>query len=258
MDLQQFKSGASATPPSASEAVSSGYPTAGNAGLGIPATKPGPYLFYQIDQEFRALLAAAGLSSSKTTLTQLRDSVLALSAAAAGAAAGHVKSYAVTKANALNTAVETDIATFTVGANEWGDNEYILLQLLFAIKNNKGSAGTFSPKAYVGGVSTSLANATQGDGATEQVVATQFLLHRSGSAVYLRKHGSVGTIPAETTIGELTYADMTSLTANQFTHPPFTPTFTGNIIVKISVTPSAADPTFYVKSFAAFAHKFGA
>jgi hypothetical protein len=71
MDNRKFESGASASPPSAPASPSSGYPTDGNPGTGVPATIPGSYWAHQIGEELRAVIAAAGLTPDHTNLDQL-------------------------------------------------------------------------------------------------------------------------------------------------------------------------------------------
>ena len=66
-----FESGASGTAPSAPSSPSTGYATAGNPTTGTPATKPGPYWFHQITEELRAIIVAAGLTPSASTLNQV-------------------------------------------------------------------------------------------------------------------------------------------------------------------------------------------
>lgn len=71
MDNRSFESGAAASPPAAPASPSVGHPTAGDPQAAVPATKPGPYWFYQLGEELRAVLAAAGITPDKANLTQL-------------------------------------------------------------------------------------------------------------------------------------------------------------------------------------------
>jgi hypothetical protein len=66
-----FESGASGTPPSEPASPSTGYPTAGNPSLAIPATKPGPWWYHMITEELRAVVSGAGLTPDHTDITQL-------------------------------------------------------------------------------------------------------------------------------------------------------------------------------------------
>lgn len=81
MDNRSFESGASATPPSAPVSPSVGHPTKGNPALGVPATQPGDYWFYQIGEELRAVIAAAGITPDRSNLTQLSQAIQQLIAA---------------------------------------------------------------------------------------------------------------------------------------------------------------------------------
>jgi hypothetical protein len=76
MDNRSFEAGAAASAPSAPASPSSGYPTNGNPSGATPATKPGEYWFHQIGEEIRAVIVAAGLTASRTVLTQLRDALI--------------------------------------------------------------------------------------------------------------------------------------------------------------------------------------
>lgn len=71
MDNRSFESGAAASPPAVPASPSVGHPTAGDPQTAVPATKPGPYWFYQIGEELRAILTAAGVTPDHTNLTQL-------------------------------------------------------------------------------------------------------------------------------------------------------------------------------------------
>jgi hypothetical protein len=76
MDSRSYQAGAIGTAPTAPASPSVGYPTNGNPGTGTPATQPGEYWFYQIGEEIRNVLVAAGVTPVLATLTQLRDSLL--------------------------------------------------------------------------------------------------------------------------------------------------------------------------------------
>lgn len=74
---RQWKSGAAGAPPALDNA-SAGYATAGDPGGGIPATKPGPHWYHMVTEELLAVITAAGIVFDKTSVTQLRDAILAL------------------------------------------------------------------------------------------------------------------------------------------------------------------------------------
>lgn len=70
-----YASGAAGAPPSAPAIPSAGYPTAGNAGTGTPATKPGAYWYHMIMEELMAVIVAAGVAPAAGTLTQLKQAL---------------------------------------------------------------------------------------------------------------------------------------------------------------------------------------
>lgn len=76
MEPRNLEAAASASPPSAPGTPSNGYPTNGNPATGIPASKPGAYWFYQIAEELRYIITAAGLTPSSATLTQLAAALI--------------------------------------------------------------------------------------------------------------------------------------------------------------------------------------
>lgn len=71
MDNRTLESGASATPPAAPATPSVGYPQKGNPSTGTPASKGGVFWYYQIGEELRNVLVAAGLTPSTGDLTQI-------------------------------------------------------------------------------------------------------------------------------------------------------------------------------------------
>lgn len=75
MDNRSFESGAAASPPAAPASPTVGHPTAGDPQAAVPATKPGPYWFYQLGEELRSVLTAAGITPDRTNLTQLLASI---------------------------------------------------------------------------------------------------------------------------------------------------------------------------------------
>lgn len=85
MDNRAYEANASATPPTAPVAPSSGYPKPGNPATSDPATKPGPYWVYAIGEEVRNLIVGAGLTPDINDLTQIRQAVVKLISDAAKA-----------------------------------------------------------------------------------------------------------------------------------------------------------------------------
>ncbi len=71
MDNRKWESGASANPPAAPASPSSGHPTDGDPLASVPPTVPGAHWFYQLGEELRAILTAAGITPDHTNLTQL-------------------------------------------------------------------------------------------------------------------------------------------------------------------------------------------
>lgn len=80
MNLQEFYSGAVGTPPAPLASPSVGYPSNGSPGVSEP-TIPGAHWFHQLASEHHALLAAAGLTPSASTLNQLLQAMQVLFAA---------------------------------------------------------------------------------------------------------------------------------------------------------------------------------
>lgn len=78
MDNRAYEANASATPPTAPGAPSSGYPKPGNPATSDPATKPGPFWVYAIGEELRGVITWAGLTPDLNDLTQLRQAIMAL------------------------------------------------------------------------------------------------------------------------------------------------------------------------------------
>lgn len=77
MDNRSWLSGAAGSAPAAPSSPSAGYPTSGNPGV-TPPTIPGDYWYHQTGEEIRAVIAAGGLTPSRTVLTQLRDAIAVL------------------------------------------------------------------------------------------------------------------------------------------------------------------------------------
>lgn len=95
MDNRSFESGAAASPPAAPASPSVGHPTAGDPQTAVPATKPGPYWFYQLGEELRAIQTAASIAPDKANLTQLLTSLQTLFSPRS---AGAVQFYAMSTA----------------------------------------------------------------------------------------------------------------------------------------------------------------
>jgi len=75
---RKWKASAIGAPPAAADNSSDGFPTGGNPGGGVPATKPGAYWYYMVTEELLALISYVGLALDKNVLTQVRDALLTL------------------------------------------------------------------------------------------------------------------------------------------------------------------------------------
>lgn len=73
-----FSSGAAAGTPAAPATPSTGYPMGGNPQTGTLATKVGAYWFYQITEELRGVIVAAGITPDHTNVTQLAAAIQTL------------------------------------------------------------------------------------------------------------------------------------------------------------------------------------
>ena len=78
MDLGSFEQGAAANPPPRPDAPSLGYPSGGDPLVGLAATTPGAYWFYQLQAELAQVLVGAGVTPSDSNLTQLHDAIVSL------------------------------------------------------------------------------------------------------------------------------------------------------------------------------------
>ena len=72
MDNRKWMAAAAAASPTVPASPSSGYPTDGNPGTATPATNPGAFWFHAVGEELRNVIAAAGLTPTLGTLTQLK------------------------------------------------------------------------------------------------------------------------------------------------------------------------------------------
>lgn len=168
--------------------------------------------------------------------------------------------YTVTMTDVVNVSVETDFISVTIPAGDWGDGEYIVIRGYVLHKNNKGSAGTLSPKIYVQGVTVASIppnNTSFTSSINEAKLAFGLILQREGANVFYQDYGSGATqvLLAALTLGDLGVGDWALLGPPG--KLPWTPNFANAIIIKESATPSAADPAFYVKPRGFIAHKFG-
>ena len=77
-----YEKGAAANPPAAPAEPSTGYPTAGDPRRGVPATVPGAWWHHMMAEEMATVIEAANLAPDHASLTQLRDAINFLIAAA--------------------------------------------------------------------------------------------------------------------------------------------------------------------------------
>lgn len=114
-----FKSGASATPPTAPASPSIGYASEGNPGALIQATKPGPWWFHMITEELLGIVLAAGITPAQGTLTQIKQALDALYMPKAGAAIKQLQIFTCTQASNILTgsfpAASLDYRSATAG-----------------------------------------------------------------------------------------------------------------------------------------------
>jgi hypothetical protein len=110
MDNRTLEANASATPPTAPATPSIGYPQKGNPGTGTAASKGGVFWYYQIGEELRNVLLAAGLTPTTGDLTQIVTSIKMLIEARAG---NYVLDTGV--ANAYVVALSPEVTAYTNG-----------------------------------------------------------------------------------------------------------------------------------------------
>lgn len=75
MDSRYLSADASASIPSPDNALAQGFPTEGNTDLGVLATRIGAWWFYQIGEEIRNCIIAAGITPDKTKVNQLAQAI---------------------------------------------------------------------------------------------------------------------------------------------------------------------------------------
>lgn len=124
MDNRKWESGASVNPPAAPAAPSSGHPTDGDPLASVPPTVPGAYWFYQLGEELRAILTAAGITPDKANLTQLLTALRSagvfttpaqFDVSTKAATTAFVKSFGLQAADVAQFAVTGTLGTSAVG-----------------------------------------------------------------------------------------------------------------------------------------------
>lgn len=91
MDNRKWMAAAAGSAPATPASPSSGYPTDGNPGTATLATNPGAFWFHAIGEELRNVIAAAGLTPTLGTLTQLKAALDVLYSAPALQVSGLIK-----------------------------------------------------------------------------------------------------------------------------------------------------------------------
>jgi hypothetical protein len=148
--------------------------------------------------------------------------------------------YTATLADVLNTATETAFLSFTVGANVMNDGDVIEITMAALIKNNKGSNGTATLKAYWGSANVTLHTPTWFNIATEFIRVVKFIFMRVGTELW-----SMSTLGAS---GENIWSYDTALAPENTSYPRITGVdFTISQTVAVKLTFSAADALFYCK-----------
>lgn len=216
---RKWKSGASVTPPLATDNASDGYATAGNPGTGTPATKPGPYWYHQITEELLAILAAAGVTPDKTVLTQLRDAITGAALPFNG-----IKFPATQVANAGANVLddyEEGSWTPTIGGSSGGAGQTYATQTGSYIKIGRvvlvnfkvilTAKGTITGVPIIGGLP--FASVTEGAGALrwDAMAASQYFVgYYHSSPTYL----NLKCVPsASTSLGDMGPSDIGNTTA---------------------------------------------
>ncbi len=77
MEPRNYAANADAVPPDAPATPSNGYPRAADPATGTEATTPGPFWFYKIGEELRAIITAAGITPDDADLNQVLDALTA-------------------------------------------------------------------------------------------------------------------------------------------------------------------------------------
>ena len=75
MDSRYLSADASSSIPSPDDALAQGFPTEGNTDLGVLATRIGAWWFYQVGEEIRNCITAAGITPDKTKVNQLTQAI---------------------------------------------------------------------------------------------------------------------------------------------------------------------------------------
>ena len=108
MDSRYVASDASSSAPRPDDAQVQGYPTEGNAELGVLATKLGAWWFYQIGEEIRNCIIEAGIAPDKTKVNQLAQAIRVISDVPYASTTVYGK---VKLSNAVNSTAQNTVPT---------------------------------------------------------------------------------------------------------------------------------------------------
>ena len=108
MDSRYLSADASASIPSPDNALAQGFPTEGNTDLGVLATRIGAWWFYQVGEEIRNCIIAAGITPDKTKVNQLAQAVRVISDVPYASTTVYGK---VKLSNAVNSTAQNTVPT---------------------------------------------------------------------------------------------------------------------------------------------------
>ena len=108
MDSRYVASDASSSAPRPDDAQVQGYPTEGNDELGVLATKLGAWWFYQVGEEIRNCIIAAGITPDKTKVNQLAQAIRVISDVPYASTTVYGK---VKLSNAVNSTAQNTVPT---------------------------------------------------------------------------------------------------------------------------------------------------
>lgn len=161
-----------------------------------------------------------------------------------------ITSYEVTTADCENTTDETDIISFTVPADSWGDGEVITVLPYLQTYMNEGF-NAFSSKIYVGGVSYEFNDSSPSQSAFVGQSKYGFDLVRNGNTVYFYpsyQSSQAYFMPYGISLIRLNITGQRYITT-------FTPNFTTDITIKISIQWGTASANSYIRNIGTTAIK---
>lgn len=166
-----FESGSAASPPSAPASPSTGYPTAGNPSLAIPATKPGPWWYHMINEELRAVISAAGITPDHEDVTQLMQAIQSL-IASGGASKTPVRAATTANIASLAGGAPNTLDGVTLAAND---------RILVKDQATASQNGIYIVTTLGTGANGTWTRATDADGVGE-IIAGMLVVSAEGTA----------------------------------------------------------------------------